>query len=369
MDTALPLSASKCHDCIAIQIRRTVSIKQISVVGFDLAKDVFQVFGIDDCGHQVASRKLRRKQVVPYFAQLNTCLVGMEACSNSHYWARELTALGHQVRVINPRYVKPFLKGNKNDYNDAEAISEAVQRPTMRFVEVKTPEQQAVLHLHQSRSLLLRERIAKSNHLRALLSEYGIVIPQGVNAFEREAPIILADEEMGLPALARRVMLKVWEAYRFQQSQLQELDQELACWHRGNEASCRLAEIPGIGVQTATALVAKLGDGRSFSNGREVSAYLGLVPRQASSGGKDRMLGISKRGDGYLRCLLVQGAKSVIRHVRRRQRAGLPGGNPWVEALLQRLHPNKAAIALANKMARVAWVVLAREEHYCRAVS
>jgi len=342
-------------------------MKEISVIGLDLAKNVFQVYGVNRNGERSASRRLRRKQVHHYFSQVPPCLIGMEACSSSHYWARELIALGHRVKLMNPRFVKPYLKGNKNDQNDAEAICEAVQRPNMRFVELKTTEQQSVLHLHKSRQLLIKERVGLSNHIRALLSEFGIVLAVGVKVFEAQVPVLLTEDDNALPALSRRTLNLMWTAYRDLRSLIHELDRELACWHKDNEVSCRLAEVPGIGVQTATALVAKLGAGRSFHNGREVAAFVGLVPKQASSGDREKLLGISKRGDGYLRRLLVQGAKSVIRHVRRRQMAGLAGGNPWVESLLERKHPNKVAIALANKMARVAWVVIAREEHYIKA--
>lgn len=339
-------------------------MKEISVIGLDLAKNVFQVYGVNRSGKRTASRKLARKQMRHYFTQLPPCLIGMEACSNSHYWARELMGLGHQVKMMAPKFVKPYVKGNKNDYNDAEAICEAVQRPNMRFVELKTPEQQSVLHLHKSRQLLIKERVGLSNHIRALLSEFGLVLVQGVKVFEREIPVLLTDQSNELPTLSRRILKTMWQSYQYHQHLIGELDKELAIWHRESEASCRLAEVPGIGVQTATALVAKLGDGKTFRSGREVAAFVGLVPKQASSGGKEKLLGISKRGDGYLRRLLVQGAKSVIRHVKRRQQAGLPGGNPWVESLLEHKHPNKVAIALANKMARVAWVLLAREENY-----
>ncbi|AJQ97960.1 transposase [Gynuella sunshinyii YC6258] len=288
----------------------------------------------------------------------------MEACSNSYYWARELIGLGHQVKLMNPKFVKPYVKGNKNDYHDAEVICEAVQRPNMRFVEVKSPEQQAVSHLHKSRQLLMRERVSLSNHIRALLSEFGIVFAKGVTVFEQAVPVLLADEYTELPALCRRTSEVMWCSYQHHQHLISELDKELVIWHKANDDSCRLAEVPGIGLQTATALVAKLGDGRGFRNGREVAAFIGLVPRQASSGGKEKLLGISKRGDGDLRRLLVQGAKSVIRHIRRRQQAGQSGGYPWVESLLEHKHPNKVAIALANKMVRITWVILAREGHY-----
>ncbi len=337
---------------------------ETNVVGLDLAKSVFQVYGVGHQGKRTLSRKLSRSQVLPYFARLPSCLIGMEACSSSYYWARELMSLGHEVKLMNPKFVKPYVKGNKNDYNDAEAICEAVQRPNMRFVDLKTPEQQAVLHLHQSRQLLIRERVSLGNHIRALLSEFGVVFAKGVRVFEESVPAVLANETNDLPAISRRSLGVMWAAYQKNQSSIADLERELALWHKDNEASRRLAEVPGIGIQTASALVAKLGNGRSFRNGREVAAFVGLVPKQASSGGKEKLLGISKRGDGYLRRLLVQGAKSVIRQVKSRHSAGLAGGHPWVESLLEHKHPNKVAIALANKMARIAWVILAREERY-----
>jgi len=342
-------------------------MKEINVIGLDLAKNIFQVYGVNRKGERTANRKLSRKQMLSYFSNLPPCLIGIEACGNSHYWARELIGLKHQVKMMNPKFVKPYLKGNKNDYNDAEAICEAVQRPNMRFVELKTTEQQSVLHLHKSRQLLVKARVGLSNHIRALLSEFGLILAQGVKVFEHETPVLITDECNGLPPLSRQTLWTMWESYQQHKRQIVELEKELTIWHKDNEDSSRLAEVPGIGVHTATALVGKLGNGRTFRNGREVAAFVGLVPKQASSGGKEKLLGISKRGDGYLRRLLVQGAKSVIRHVRRRLLAGLPGGNPWVESLLERKHPNKVAIALANKMARIAWVILAREEHYRQA--
>lgn len=340
-------------------------MKKISVVGIDLAKNVFQVFGVDKRGVKVVSRKLSRTGVRKFFALLEPCIVAMEACSGSHYWARTLTGMGHTVKMMNPKFVKPYLKGNKNDYNDAEAITEAAQRPNMRFVEPLSIDQQSVLHLHRSRRLMLKERVALSNHIRALLVEMGIVIAKGIAPFERNVPILLTEEDSCLPPFSRQSLLLMWEQYCRQQALIKELDRQLSIWHKGNKLSSRVAQIPGVGLQTATALVAKLGNAKNFRNGREVAAYIGLVPKQASSGGRERLLGISKRGDGELRRLLVQGAKSVIRHVKRRLSAGLPGGYPWIENLLARKHPNIVAIALANKMARVAWVVLAKEEDYC----
>lgn len=339
-------------------------MKEINVIGLDLAKDVFQVFGVNSHGKRTVSRKLRRPQMQTFFANLPPCLIGMEACGGSHYWARVLSQYGHEVKLMNPAFVKPYLKGNKNDYNDAEAICEAVQRPNMRFAESKTAEQQSILHLHTSRQLLIKARIGLSNQLRALLSEYGVVIPQGVAQFERQVPLILADENVDLPSWSRQMFRSLLTLYHSQQQQIDTLSELLRQFSQQEEACKRLMSVPGIGVQTATALVAKLGNGSAFKNGREVAAFMGLVPKQASSGGREILLGISKRGDGYLRRLLVQGAKSVIRHIRRRINAGMASGNEWVASLLDRKHPNKVAIALANKMARIAWVILARNETY-----
>jgi len=337
-------------------------MNKINVVGLDLAKNVFQVHGVDADGEIVLRKQLRRAQVRPFFARLEPCVIGIEACGGGHYWSRELSRLGHTVRMMAPAFVKPYLKSNKNDRNDAEAICEAVQRPSMRFVRPKSPEQQSVLHLHHGRQLLVRQRVALSNHLRGVLSEYGIVIPQGVKVLSRRLPELLEDAENELPMLARHLL----STLKTQHDQLNEriayIEQQLKAWHAANPASQRLASIPGIGVLTASALAATVGDGQDFRNGRQLAAYLGLVPRQFSSGGKERLLGISKRGDGYLRQLLIHGARAVIHHIRRRLKGNQPGGNAWVEQLLQRSHVNEVAVALANKMARTAWVLLRRDE-------
>ena len=342
-------------------------MNKISVIGLDLAKNVFQFHGIDADGEVVVRKQLNRSQMRQFFARLEPCLIGMEACSGAHYWSRELTRLGHSVRMMAPAFVKPYLKSNKNDRNDAEAICEAVQRPSMRFVAAKTPEQQAVLHLHHGRQLLVRQRVALSNHIRGVLSEYGIVVPQGVKVLSRQPPEILEDAENTLPMLARHLLAELKAAHDQLLERVDRCEQQLKAWHANSTVSQRLASIPGIGVLTATALAATVGEGQDFRNGRQLAAYLGLVPRQASSGGKDRLLGISKRGDGYLRSLLIHGARAVIHHIRRRLKAGRPGGNPWVEQLLLRCHVNEAAVALANKMARTAWVLLVRNETYCLA--
>ena len=342
-------------------------MNKISVIGLDLAKNVFQVHGVDADGEVVVRKQLRRSQVRQFFAKLEPCLIGMEACGGAHYWSRELTRLGHCVRMMAPAFVKPYLKSNKNDPNDAEAICEAVQRPNMRFVAAKTPEQQAILHLHHGRQLLVRQRVALSNHLRGVLSEYGIVLPQGAKIISLCLPELLEDAENELPMLVRPLLAELKAAYDRLLAGVERIEQQLKAWHANNPVSQRLASIPGIGVLTATALAATVGEGQDFRNGRQLAAYLGLVPRQASSGGKERLLGISKRGDGYLRGLLIHGARAVIHHIRRRLRTNQAGGNPWVEQLLQRCHVNEAAVALANKMARTAWVLSARNETYCPA--
>jgi transposase len=342
-------------------------MNEISVVGLDLAKNLFQVHGVDETGEVMVRKQLTRSQVLRYFARLSPCLIGMEACSGAHYWARTLAGLGHAVRLMAPVFVKPYLKSNKNDRNDAEAICEAVQRPSMRFVRPKTPEQQAILQLHHGRQLLVRQRVALSNHMRGMLSEYGIVLPQGVQVISRRLPAILEDADNALPMLTRHLLAELKAEHDQLLERAKWIETQLKAWHASSAMSQRLAGIPGIGVLTASALVASVGEGQDFRSGRQLAAYLGLVPRQASSGGKDRLLGISKRGDGYLRSLLIHGARAVIHHIRRRLKAGRPGGNPWVEQLLQRCHINEAAVALANKMARTAWVLLTRQERYCPA--
>jgi transposase len=337
---------------------------KISVIGLDSAKNVFQIHAVDEKGDAVLRKRLSRTQMHDFFANLTPCLIGMEACGGAHYWHWTLTQLGHTVRMMAPAFVKPYLKSNKNDRNDAEAICEAVQRPSMRFVAPKSPQQQAVLHLHHARQQLVRQRVAVANHIRAVLAEYGICLPQGVKVLSERLPALLEDAENTLPMLTRYLLAELKAEHDTLIERTQLLEVQLKVWHKTSESSQRLEGIPGIGVLTATALAVTVVDGQDFRNGRQLAAYLGLVPRQASSGGKDRLLGISKRGDGYLRSLLIHGARSVIRHIRRRLQAGQLGGNPWVEVLLQRCHVNEVAVALANKMARIAWLLLARNERY-----
>ena len=339
-------------------------MNNINVVGLDLAKSVFQVHAVDKTGRVVKVKQLKRAQVLSFFSRIPSCTVGMEACGGAHYWARELTHRGHHVRLMAAAFVKPYVKSNKNDRHDAEAICEAVQRPTMRFVRVKTPDQQAVLHLIRARRLLLQQYIALGNHLRGVLQEYGIVLPLGRKVLSERLPLILEDADNGLPILARDALFALFQEQRQLDQRIRQLEQKLQAWNQRNEPSQRLQTIPGVGPLTASALVASVGNAEDFKNARQMAAYLGLVPRQSSSGGRNVLLGISKRGDGYLRSLLVHGARAVIRQIKCRIARGEPSGNPWVEQLLQRCHPNEVAVALANKMARIAWAVLRREECY-----
>ena len=337
-------------------------MNKISVIGLDLAKNVFQVHGINEDGEIVVRKQLTRRQVLRYFARLEPCLIGMESCAGAHYWARELSKLGHCVRLMAPSFVKPYVKSNKNDRNDAEAICEAVQRPNMRFVAAKTLEQQAILHLHHGRQLLIQQRVALNNHMRSVLMEYGISLPKGAKVLSQHLPGLLEDAENQLPMITRHLLGELKMKHDELNTSITMLENQIKSWHQANVVSQQLASIPGIGILTATALAATIGDVKNFANARQLSAYLGLVPRQHSSGGKEKLLGISKRGDGYVRCLLVHGARAVIRHIKRRLKNGQPGGNAWVERCLQRMHVNEVTVALANKMARTAWALLAHNE-------
>ncbi len=333
---------------------------QVTTIGLDLAKLVFQVHGADDEGRPVVRKKLRRGQVLEFFAGLSPCLVGLEACASAHYWARELQALGHEVRLIPPQYVKPFVKTNKNDATDAEAICEALVRPTMRFAAVKSGEQQSVLILHRARELLVRQRTMLINALRGHCGEFGIVIAQGATKVAALIEIIEDHENEHLPALAREALGSLVEQLRVTQNQIRNLEKKLKTWHRASEASLRLEAIPGVGIITATALVATVGDASQFHSGRQLAAWLGLVPRQYSSGGKERLGRISKRGDGYIRRLLVHGARADLRWSRHRKEQR----SQWQENLLARRPTNVVLVAMANKTARVVWALLSRGETY-----
>ena len=332
----------------------------MTTVGIDLAKSVFQVHGVDDRGKASLKKQLKRNQVLPLFANLPPCLIGMEACGSAHYWARKLEQLGHTVKLMAPQFVKPYVKTNKNDRADAEAICEAVNRPTMRFVPTKTGEQQAVLSMHRARQAFVKARTAQANQIRGLLAEYGIVMPQGIVHIAKCLPEILEDGENDLPGVFRQLLQRLGEHLKELDRQVDELDGQIQQWHRENAASRKLAKIPGIGPLTASALVASIGDAKSFENGRQLAAWLGLVPRQHSSGGKQTLLGISKRGDCYLRTLLIHGARAVIQASERK----LGQTDSWLTRIVDRRNKNIAAVALANKNVRIVWALLAHGREF-----
>jgi transposase len=286
---------------------------KVTTVGIDLAKNVIQVHGVEERGKTVLKKQFRRDQVASFFANLPPCLVGMEACASAHHWVRRLQSFGHAVKLMAPQFVKPCVKTNKNDAADAEAICEAVARPNMRFVPIKNAGQQAVLALHRARQGFVKARTAQANQIRGPLAEYGIVIPQGIGHIAQRLPQILEDGENDLPGAFRQLLDRLGDHLKELDRQVGELEVQIQSWHRDNEAAKRLAQIPGIGPITASALVASIGEAKSFDNGRHLAAWLGLVPRQHSSGGKQVLLGISKRGDTYLRTLLIHGARAAIR--------------------------------------------------------
>jgi transposase len=339
--------------------REGAALMQITTIGLDIAKNVFQVHGIDGEGRVMLRRKIRRDQLLALLGGLDSCLIGMEACATAHYWARELEALGHQVKLMPPAYVKAYVKRNKNDAADAEAICEAVTRPTMRFVTVKSANAQSILMLHRARHLLVRQRTAQVSAMRAHLAEYGIVAPKG-RAHVRELADVLNKGRDLLPELARQTLLLIAEMIEGLSMQIRKIEIELLAWHRADPTSRRLETIPGIGFITASALAATVGDAKVFRSGRQFAAWLGLVPKQHASGGKERLGGISKMGDRYLRHLLVVGATAVVRYTRRKATAV----SVWANHLLERKPARLVTVAVANKMARIAWAVMAREENY-----
>jgi len=337
----------------------------ITTLGVDLAKNLFQIHGVDGKGRTVLERQLRRRQLLQFFAQLRPCLVGMEACGGAHYWAREIAKFGHQVKLMSPRFVRPYVKSNKNDARDAEAICEAVQRPSMRFVAIKSQAQQDTLALHRVRSLLMRERTALMNQMRGLLAEYGIVVARGTAPLRRAVAVLLAERDSRLSESLREMLAEMSERRRSVEDRLKRYDLRIAELARADERAARLMAVEGVGPLTATALVAAVGDARQFRHGRELSAWLGLVPRQHSSGGRTVLLGISKRGDRYLRTLLIHGARSTLHGAERKR----DRRSRWITALKERRGANVAAVALANKNARVLWALLARNQDYCAPVT
>lgn len=331
----------------------------ITTVGIDLAKNVFQVHAIDARGKVMLRKQLKRNDVSRFFANLPPCLIGMEACTGAHFWGRTLQGFGHTVRLMAPQFVKPYVKSNKNDVADAEAICEAVARPHMRFVPLKSVEQQSVIALHRVRQSFVKARTAQANQIRGLLGEMGLVIPQGIWRIANRVPALIEAASDDLPASFRALIERLMEHLKLLDRQVDEIHRQIVAWDRNCPLSQRLQKVPGVGPLTATALIATVADARSYKNGRQMAAWLGLVPGQHSSGGKAKLLGISKRGDSYLRTLLVHGARSVILAAKRRK-----VGNSWLGNLLSRRHINIATVALANKNARILWALMAHGREF-----
>jgi transposase len=343
-----------------IETKEEETEMKITTIGLDLAKSVFHVVCFDARHQEVGKRMLRRSQVLAYFAQQEPCVVAMEACAGAHYWGRELEKLGHTAKLIPPQYVKPYVKGNKNDYNDARAIAEAATRPGMRFVGIQTVEQQDIQALHRLRAQQVKQRTALCNQLRALVAEYGIVMNKGVAALRRGIPRLLEDAENGLSEAFRALLSRGYEQLLEREGHIDDYTHQVEVHSRQNEQTRRLQTLPGFGPIVASVFASVVGDGSAFKRGRDVSACLGLVPRQHSSGGKEVLLGISKRGDKYLRSLLIHGARSVVLHAKHKEDAL----SRWVNRVRERRGTNKAAVALANKLARRGWALLRHETVY-----
>ena len=336
---------------------------QVTRIGMDIAKQQFDVHGVDERGQVVLRRTLKRERVREFMAQLPGCEIGMEACGGAHYWHRELTKLGHTVRLLSAHKVKPYVVGNKNNRHDAAAICEAMSRPSMRFVEPKSTAQQDIQTLHRARALLLRERTALSNQLRGILHEYGIVMPTGLAALKHKVAALMAGDDERATTVLRTVVAEQFECFLELSRRIAKYDRQIAQFCRQDERCQRLLAIEGIGPLSATALVAACGDGREFQNGRHFSAYLGLVPGHSNTGNKTVMLGITKRGNRYLRTLLIHGGRAALYAARRRR----DPRSVWLKRLQEKHCANLAAVALANKNARVAWALLRYGQEYCPA--
>jgi transposase len=335
-------------------------MNNISLLAIDIAKINFQLHGVDDKGNILLRKKLTRSNLVKFITNLPVCIIAMEACGGANFWARKFTKLGHTVKLISPQFVKPFVKTNKNDRNDAEAISEAALRPTMRFVSPKTIEQQDMQSLHRVRSLLVQERIALSNQIRGLLGEYGITIAQGIRNLIKCLPNILADEESELSVLSKIVFRDLCEQIHLKTKKIHEYEKLIEAIFKQNVDCQKIAKLEGVGILTATALMACIGNVKLFKNGRHLSAYFGLVPKQYSSGGKEKILGISKRGDVYVRCLLIHGARAATLAASKKT----DRKSNWINSLREKKGYNVAAVALANKTVRTIWAILTHNTDY-----
>ena len=330
---------------------------EITTYGLDLAKSVMQLHWVDMLTGEIHRKQLKRRALLEFFANRQPGVIAMEACGSAHYWARELLKLGHEVRLIAAQFVRPFVKTNKNDAADAAAIWETVQRPDMRFVAVKTEEQQSVLALHRMRSQLIKVRTMQMNQIRGLLYEFGADLPQGRQRGLKEVPDALANLESSISPMMLDTIRQQLKRLEEMDKDIAEIEKRLTLWKKDQEAVTRLMAIPGVGLLTATAIIATVGDMKSFRSGREFAAFLGLVPRQSGTGGKVRLLGISKRGDVYLRTLLTHGARVVVNFQ-------IKNRNPWIDKLLSRRPHNVAVVAVANKMARTIWALLVRDTEY-----
>lgn len=340
-------------------------MEKLTILGIDIAKNVFQLHGIDEKGNAVLKKRLTRVKLVEFVLKLQPCIIVMEACGGANYWCRKFKSMGHEVKLISPQFVKPFVKTNKNDHNDSEAICEAASRPSMRYVSPKSIEQEDIQAIHRIRSRLIAERTALTNQIRGLLAEYGIIVSKGMSKIKKALPEILEDAENELSHISRQLFSDLYEEIEEKNKKIKTYDIKIEEIFKSNKACQQISKIEGIGPVISTAIVAAIGDPKIFKNGRHFSAYLGLVPKQLSSGNKQKLLGISKRGDTYIRTLLIHGARSAIKSIASKE----DPRSKWIKALKERRGVNIAAVAVANKNARIIWAVLANNAPHIKKVA